>query len=115
MALIPYLISVHFEFGAVSWLREESRRLQMILPLLVTDPGIVAAGLMAAISEHLPMGAGAHSFEGTPAHPTAAAVRAAVRQFRTKDGNGFLALGGGSPIDRAEVADNRRRYEESYG
>ena len=46
MPLIQYLARIQFDFGAVSGLADETARLGLNRPLLVTDKGIAAAGIL---------------------------------------------------------------------
>ncbi len=101
MALINYITQVQFDFGALAGVAAECARLGIQRPLICTDRGIVAAGLMdklnAALGE-VP----AAVYDGTPANPTEAAVREAVAAYRQHRADGLIALGGGSSIDLAK-------------
>ena len=44
MAFINYVTQIQFEFGAVQLLRQECDRVGITRPLIVTDPGVKAAG-----------------------------------------------------------------------
>ena len=101
MARIQYITQIDIEFGAVRLLRDECARVGIKKPLLVTDAGVRAAGVLQhallALAD-LP-----HSvFDGTPSNPTEAAVRAAVSVYRAQGCDGLVAVGGGSSIDLAK-------------
>lgn len=102
MALIKFITDIQFEFGALSSVAAEAARVGIARPLICTDRGIVAAGLLqrliAALGE-----APAAVYDGTPANPTEAAVREAVTAFRQHRADGLIALGGGSSIDLAKA------------
>lgn len=98
MATINYLTTVQFEFGAIRLVKQECERLGISRPLIVTDKGIVAAGLLAQLTQQL-SGIDAAVFDETPPNPTEAAVLAAVKKFREAKANGVIAIGGGSSID----------------
>ena len=46
MALIYYLTQIQFEFGAIKLLRQECERVGISRPLVVTDQGVKAAGIL---------------------------------------------------------------------
>lgn len=98
MATINYLTTIQFDFGAVKLLPAELERLGIRRPLLVTDKGVRAAGLLGRVIETL--GASpAVVYDETPPNPTEDAVLAATKVFREGDCDGVVALGGGSAID----------------
>jgi len=101
MALINYITQVQFDFGAVKLVRAECERVGITRPLVCTDKGVVAAGLLGRLREalgDLPTAV----FDGTPSNPTESAVTAAVAAYREHQADGLIALGGGSPIDLAK-------------
>lgn len=101
MALIQYITQVQFDFGALAGVAGECERLGIARPLVCTDKGIVAAGLLRRLMEAL--GAlPAAVYDGTPANPTEAAVREAAAMFKAHGADGLIALGGGSSIDLAK-------------
>jgi 4-hydroxybutyrate dehydrogenase len=83
---------------ARSLAKQECERLGITRPLIVTDQGVAAAGLLSRLTEALP-GIDAAVFDGTPPNPTEAAVRLALEAYRNAKANGVIALGGGSSID----------------
>ena len=101
MAFINYITQIQIDFGAVRLLRQECERTGMRRPLLVTDAGVRAAGLIdkaiAALGD-LPHAV----FDQTPSNPTEAAVRAAVALCKAQACDGLIAVGGGSSIDLAK-------------
>ncbi len=46
MAFIYYVTQIQFEFGAVQLLKQECERVGITRPLIVTDPGVKAAGVL---------------------------------------------------------------------
>jgi alcohol dehydrogenase class IV len=101
MAFINYITQIQLDFGAVRLLPQECERTGMRRPLVVTDAGVRAAGVLdkalAALGE-LPHAV----FDQTPSNPTEAAVRAAVAAYRSGQCDGLIAVGGGSSIDLAK-------------
>ena len=101
MAFIQYLTQIHLDFGALGLLRQECERIGLRNPLLVSDPGVRAAGVFDAALAAL--GNLPHAvFDQTPSNPTEAAVRAAVEVVRAAGCDGLVAVGGGSSIDLAK-------------
>jgi len=101
MALILYLTQIEFDFGALAQLAAHCDRVGIARPLIVTDAGVRAAGLLAPVEQAL--GGRPHAvFDATPSNPTEAAVRAAAEVYRAEGCDGLIALGGGSAIDCAK-------------
>ena len=103
MAQILYITNIQIDFGALSQLQTECERVGITRPLIVTDAGVRAAGLVDKVLAALP-GLKPAVFDATPSNPTEAAVRAAVALYQTERCDGLIALGGGSAIDCAKGA-----------
>ena len=76
MSTILYLTQIQFEFGAVRLLASECERVGIRRPLVVTDAGVRAAGVLQKALDalaDLPVTV----FDQTPPNPTEASVRAA--------------------------------------
>ncbi|MBN9372105.1 iron-containing alcohol dehydrogenase [Hydrogenophaga sp. YM1] len=101
MAQILYVTNILIDYGALSQLPAECERVGMRRPLIVTDAGVRAAGLLDRLQAAL-QGTPAAVFDQTPSNPTEAAVRAAVEIYRRERCDGLIALGGGSAIDCAK-------------
>ena len=101
MAFIYYLTQIQFEFGAIKLLKQECARVGITRPLIVTDPGVKAAGILQKALDALP-GIKVTVFDQTPSNPTEAAVRAAAEMYKANDCDGLIAVGGGSAIDCAK-------------
>ena len=101
MALIYYVTQIQFDFGALKLLKSECERVGITRPLIVTDPGVKAAGLLEKALAALP-GLNVAVFDQTPSNPTEAAVRAAAAVYKASGCDGLIALGGGSAIDCAK-------------
>ncbi len=101
MAQILYVTNILIEPGVLGQLSAECERHGIRRPLVVTDAGVRAAGLLERTIAAL--GGLPHAvYDGTPSNPTEAAVRAAVAIFREQRCDGLIALGGGSAIDCAK-------------
>ncbi|GIQ78886.1 iron-containing alcohol dehydrogenase [Bradyrhizobium sp. RD5-C2] len=101
MALITYLTTIRFRFGEADALGDEIAALGIRRPMLVTDRGIVAAGLAARVTASL--GTAPVVFDATPPNPTERATQQALARYREAGCDGLVALGGGSPIDLAKA------------
>jgi 4-hydroxybutyrate dehydrogenase len=101
MSQILYVTNILIEFGALSQLKAECERVGITRPLIVTDAGVKAAGLLDKALAALP-GWTVAVFDQTPSNPTEAAVRAAVAVYQREGCDGLIALGGGSSIDCAK-------------
>jgi hypothetical protein len=99
MATISYLTTVQFDFGAIKLVGAECKRLGITRPLVVTDRGIRASGLLERLRENLPAELGFEVYDETPANPTEAAVLQALAHYRKAQANGIVAIGGGSSLD----------------
>ena len=101
MAILTYSNTCFFDFGAVMRLPKALKSLDVTRPAVITDKGLVAAGLAGQIADILTDGGipPAAIFDDTPANPTEAAVAAAAELVGENGSDGIVALGGGSPID----------------
>ncbi len=101
MAFINYVTQIQLEFGAVRLLRQECERVGITRPLVVTDAGVRAAGVLQKALDALD-GLPHAVFDETPSNPTEAAVRAATAIYKAEGCDGLVAVGGGSAIDCAK-------------
>nr|WP_315226466.1 iron-containing alcohol dehydrogenase [uncultured Limnohabitans sp.] len=101
MAQILYLTNIQIDFGVLSTLGAECEKANIKRPLIVTDPGVKAVGILQKALAALP-GLPVAVFDQTPSNPTEAAVRAAVEVYHANQCDGLIAVGGGSSIDCAK-------------
>ena len=101
MAQINYITQIQLDFGALRQLQAECQRVGITRPLIVTDAGVKAAGVLQKAIDALPDLAVA-VFDQTPSNPTEAAVRAAAQIYKAQGCDGLIAVGGGSSIDCAK-------------
>jgi 4-hydroxybutyrate dehydrogenase len=101
MAFIYYVTQIQFDYGAVALLKAECDRVGITRPLIVTDAGVRAAGIVdKAVAALGPL---PHAiFDQVPSNPTEAAVRAGVAAYKAGLCDGLIAVGGGSSIDCAK-------------
>ena len=111
MALINYLTQIHIEQGARRLLAAECERVGIRKPLIVTDAGVRAAGVLQMVLDALPADQRGAVYDGTPPNPTEAAVREAVALFRLHGCDGLIAVGGGSSIDCAKGTAIAARHD----
>ena len=101
MAFIYYVTQIQFDFGAIKLLKQECARVGITRPLVVSDAGVKAAGILQKALDQLP-GLTVAVFDQTPSNPTEAAVKAAAALYKTSNCDGLIAVGGGSAIDCAK-------------
>ncbi|PUE08727.1 4-hydroxybutyrate dehydrogenase [Limnohabitans sp. T6-5] len=101
MSFINYVTQIQIDFGAISLLKAECERVGISRPLIVTDAGVKAVGILDKALAALP-GLQVSVFDQTPSNPTEAAVRAAAAVYQQNNCDGLIALGGGSSIDCAK-------------
>lgn len=100
MDTINYLTTINFGAGAIGSLPETMSDLGVSRPLVISDHGIKAAGLLDRQGTQFL--ASAPVFLDVPTNPTESAVKAALNTYRRHECDGVVAIGGGSPIDLAK-------------
>jgi len=85
--------------GAVASLASELEALGVSRPMLVTDPGVAAAGLVDRVLPYLD---GAVTFDEVRPNPDIALVDRGADAYREAGCDGLVALGGGSSMDTAK-------------
>jgi alcohol dehydrogenase class IV len=89
-----------FGAGARGVLAVELARLGVTRPLVVTDRGLEASGVVGAVVGGL---GAVVVFNGVQANPAEADVLEALAVYRDRGCDGVIGLGGGSPIDAAKA------------
>jgi alcohol dehydrogenase class IV len=100
---ITYLTTILFDHGAVRQLAAEMKAVGIARPLLVTDRGVVAAGIAGRVLETIPQSNSIPRFEDTPSNPTEEAVLKALEVYKREKCDGLVAVGGGSAMDLAKA------------
>jgi alcohol dehydrogenase class IV len=103
MALINYITQIQFDFGAISLLQSECERVGIQRPMLVTDAGVRAAGLVDRVLAQLKDPKSVQIYDQTPPNPHEAAVRDALAMYKQGKFDGMIAVGGGSAMDLAKA------------
>src|SRR6266513_2210294 len=89
--------------GALSALGDEARGLNVKRPMVVTDPGIVKAGLLdEALKPLRAAGLDPVTYDQVRANPGIALVDAGAKYYKSERCDGLVAIGGGSSIDSAK-------------
>jgi len=89
--------------GAIQELGREASQLGMRRPLLVTDAGVKAAGLLdTALGALRSSDVEPVVFDKVRANPGVELVDAGAREYKTQGCDGLVAIGGGSSMDTAK-------------
>ena len=92
--------------GAAEEVGWEVKRLRMSRVMLVSDPGIIRAGITGRIVELVEAeGIEVEVWDRSRVEPTADSLQAAADFAKEGDFDGFVAVGGGTSIDTAKVSD----------
>ena len=112
---------LHFGEGCLSSLAEQITAIGATRPMIITDKGIVSAGLIKPVVDAL-MAAGmkAALFDGVVADPPESIVLEAIAATRAADADIVIGLGGGSSLDTAKIVaalaiDDAQPLGDIYG
>ena len=96
---------IQFGRGVALTLAEPLRQVGAKKILLITDPGVVKAGLVAPLEEKLrEAGIAYEIYDGVVPDPGVAEVQRAYERAKEVGADSFVAVGGGSSIDTAKMA-----------
>ncbi len=99
-----YPTRVVFGDGASERLAGYCSKLDMMSPLLVTDPGLASTDMVASTIAGLNAGGvRASLYAGVQSNPTAADIDEGVSVFRDGGHDGVIAFGGGSALDAGKA------------
>lgn len=112
MTLINYVTRINFDFGALAQLPDELAFVGGQRPLIVTDKGVVAAGLLERLQDALGTVRDAPVFDETPSNPTESAAIKGAALFEAEGCDCLVAIGGGSPMDLAKSIAILSRYKQ---
>ena len=92
-----------FGHGCLKTLPEALKALKASRPLIVTDKGVAAAGILDKALAHLEGKVKYVVFDGVEANPKDVNVSAGAVAYNTAGADSIVAIGGGSPIDCAKA------------
>ncbi|MGX6979154.1 lactaldehyde reductase [Vagococcus elongatus] len=94
----------YFGAGAITHIPEEVKARGFEKAFIVTDEGLVKAGLVEKITKLLKDNALSYEiFDKTVPNPTVAVVKDGIEAYKASGADYILAVGGGSPIDTAKA------------
>src|SRR4051812_25012375 len=104
LAIWSYPTRVVFGAGAANEAGTEAKRLGAVRALIVTDKGVVSAGLSKTVESSLrAAGLAVTLFDGVDPNPVEKNVHEGVRAMRESGSDIIVALGGGSPLDVGKI------------
>lgn len=98
MPVMNYLTTCIFDHGAVAQLGKTLAGFGASRPMVITDPGIKAVGLLDTVLAHLGTEPAA-VFTDTVANPTEDQAIQVAEQYKAANADSLVALGGGSSMD----------------
>ncbi|MDJ0921821.1 MAG: iron-containing alcohol dehydrogenase [Henriciella sp.] len=98
MPVMSFLTTCIFDHGAVAQLGNTLKGFGVSRPMVITDPGIQAVGLLDTVLQHLGTEPAA-VFADTVANPTEDQAIAVAEQYNSAQADSLVALGGGSAMD----------------
>lgn len=98
MPVMNFLTTCIFDHGAITKLKSTLAGFGVSRPLVITDPGIKAVGLLDTVLDHLGMPPAA-VFSDTVANPTEDQAIQVAEQYKAANADSLIALGGGSAMD----------------
>lgn len=94
----------YFGKGAIQHIPEEVTKRQLKKALIVTDKGLVEAGLLEKITDLLDANQLAYEvYDEIVPNPTVAVVKKGIEVYQASQADYLLALGGGSSMDTAKA------------
>jgi hypothetical protein len=103
MSVLQFLTTVHFGDGLRRELPALLAASSVRRPLLVSDRGVIDAGVLAQALEALPGALQLPLFTQVPINPTEAAALAGAQMYRAGQCDGVVGIGGGAALDLAKA------------
>ena len=112
--------SIINEPGSIKRLGEICTRLGFERPLVVTDPGIVKAGLLEKLTASLDASGTSYAlYTDIVADPPVETIMETLEAAKTHNADGIIGFGGGSSMDAAKIAAlllrSGEKLEDIYG
>jgi 4-hydroxybutyrate dehydrogenase len=115
LSIWSYPTRILFGAGSASACGREAKPFIPDRALLVTDAGVIAAGLTRAIEASLAQeGISVQMFSALSTNPTEAEVEAGAEAYRSSRAQGVVAVGGGAPMDVAKLIVLRSKVSHSF-
>src|SRR5262249_16917657 len=115
LSIWSYPTRILFGAGSASACGREAKPLISDRALLVTDPGVIAAGLTRAIETSLAkQRISVELFSELSPNPTEAGVEAGAAASRASRAQGIVAVGGGAAMDVAKLIVLRSNVSHSF-
>ena len=110
-----YPTRILFGAGSAKACGQEAKALELARVLLVTDPGVVNAGLTRTIEAALAAeGIQVARFSELSSNPTEAEVEAGAAEYLRQGAQGVVAVGGGAAMDVAKLIVVRSQLKHSF-
>jgi 4-hydroxybutyrate dehydrogenase len=103
MAIIHSFPDIQFDYGAIKGLGPELEARGIHKPIIITDRGLVACGVLQQVLDALPSRQVHAVFSDIPENPTIQGVEGALAVYQAEDCDGIVALGGGSVLDSGKA------------
>lgn len=115
MAIWSYPTRIIFGAGSAAQTGKELKSFVARRVLLVTDPGVLEAGLTRAVESSLAESAiESQTFSKLSSNPTEAEVEAGVEAYRSAGAEGIVAVGGGAAMDVAKLIVVRSKVDRAW-
>jgi alcohol dehydrogenase class IV len=114
MALVTWSFptTIVFGSGALGALTAHARRVQGTCALVVTDPGVVKAGIIKKVAAELDAANIPHTvFDAVDPNPVEKNVTEGVDAFRERGADFIITVGGGAPLDTGKLIALKVRHD----
>lgn len=103
MPNFSFLNAPLFEHGGIQHIAATLAEMGVKRPLICTDPGLEAAGLLDKLRNAIPNDVNYAIYDQVPPNPTQEAVEQALDAYKSNDCDGLIGFGGGSSMDLAKA------------
>jgi 4-hydroxybutyrate dehydrogenase len=114
-AIWSYPTRIIFGAGSAAQTGREAKNFVQRRVLLVTDPGVIEAGLTRVVESSLAESAlESQVFSKLSSNPTEAEVEAGLEAYRSAAAEGIVAVGGGAAMDVAKLIAVRSKVDRPF-